>query len=78
MCPYFSKNRLDDVSELPLPLEPTISEAGSHDKIETMRQRLERGEHLHHPSDELRLHSCEGENHALESKGEIQTDNDTT
>ena len=57
MFQYFSKNWKNAVRELPLPKEPTVSVAGSEDKIEVMRNRLERGEHLHHPHDELRLKS---------------------
>jgi hypothetical protein len=59
MCPYFGKNTLDVVSELPMPTEPTVSMAGSMEKIEIMRQRLANGKHLHHPCDELRFETPE-------------------
>lgn len=38
----------------PLPVAPTMALPGSDAKIEVMRARLERGEHLHHPDDPLR------------------------
>lgn len=59
MFQYFSKNWKNAEKELPFPKEPTVSPAGSGEKIEVMRNRLERGEHLHHPNDELRLKSSD-------------------
>ena len=42
---------LDENGEYPLPIERTEFCAGSTGKVEIMRQRLEVGEHLHHPFD---------------------------
>jgi len=59
MFRYFSKDWKNAIMELPLPKEATLSEAGSEEKIEVMRARLEHGEHLHHQNDEIRLKSDE-------------------
>ena len=36
----------------PLPQFPTAAPPGTEEKIRIMRERLARGEHLHHPGDE--------------------------
>jgi len=38
----------------PLPSQPTQALPGTPEKIAVMRERVERGEHLHHPQDARR------------------------
>ena len=41
----------DHYGTMPLPAAPTIAHPGSIAKMIVMRERIARGEHLHHPDD---------------------------
>lgn len=49
---YIEINRDEEFFEPEPASEPTTHAPGSEGKIEVMRRRLLRGEHLHHPEDE--------------------------
>ena len=58
----------------PLSSEPTSSTGGSWEKIEIMRKRLESGEALFHPCDELRFElRCNDAHSVADEAGEIQS-----
>lgn len=40
-----------DNTTKPLPKEPTMARPGTEEKIQVFRERIMRGEHLHHPDD---------------------------
>lgn len=45
----------DHITPRPLPARPTLAGPGTSAKVEVMRERWARGEHLHHPDDATSL-----------------------
>ena len=57
--------------ELPLAAVPTSHWAGTREKIEAMRERVERGEAIFHPCDAQRKKSSCGQMQRTKIKGQI-------